>query len=301
MKLIATADWHYTGERPSSRIDDYVSALRRKITVITHTAMMEDCVILQSGDLTDTPFLSYLHFRILSGLLHESEIYTIYGQHDLRYRTRGNTPLDALNTVIPSLHLLENPEPVSLQEGVWLYGCSYGEKVPEITTKGFNILLIHRMILGKEKEFWEVEKGYDDGEDFLRKYKFDLIVSGDNHKAHNFSVKSIKSSRHLFNCGSLMRSRTSQLDHEPRFYLIDTDTREYEVIKIPIEPSENVFDLETKVKFNVKNEHLETFISKLSEGKNFGFKVEDDLNQYELDNEISSDLIKIRKEWMLPC
>jgi hypothetical protein len=305
MKVISTSDWHFTAEVPEKRIDDYTQAMRVKIWNIVQYAKSkydDEIIILHGGDLTDSPFMGYGTFCKLHNLLHGCTILTVYGQHDLRYRNRGNTPLDALEHSLENFEIVRNDpiiiNPIRSSPEIYVYGCSFGEEIPEIKTEGFNILLVHKMILGKEKEDWEIEKGYSDGEEFLKKHKFDLIVSGDNHKAHTASVKSVKGMRYLFNSGSLMRMTTKQIRHRPRFYVLDTDTSTFETVYLPIEASENVFNLEDKVKSDEETEEMRVFMTQLAEHKTIGFNFEEDLVTYEQTNKIPSDLVKIRQECM---
>ena len=89
MKFLITGDWHYTDKTPSCRIDDYPTVLKNKIKSILNIAYKENvAAILQPGDLTDTPFLSYSAYRELYNMFEDIPIYTIYGQHDLRYRNK---------------------------------------------------------------------------------------------------------------------------------------------------------------------------------------------------------------------
>jgi DNA repair exonuclease SbcCD nuclease subunit len=285
MKLLLTEDWHYTDKTPSCRIDDYPQTLKNKIQHILDIADQYDVdAILQPGDLTDTPFLSYFTYRKLFSLLSSYPIYTIYGQHDLRYRNKGNTPLDALNDSLDSFNIV--PETgIVLGNKVDLYGASFEEEIPEIQNpKSFNILLIHKMIVHVALEEWE--KQYDTATSFLSKTKFDLIVSGDNHQSFVVSEKN----KNLVNCGSLMRSTIEQIDHQPCFYIFDTDKRSLQKFFIPIEPWKKVFDLEKKVKEEERNEDMESFVSGLTKHKDMGLHFEDNLYAYMKKNKISKDI-----------
>lgn len=295
MKFIATGDWHCTDKTPESRIDNYPAELLKKINRICYESM--GCLsILQPGDLTDSPFLSYFYFRGLVEFLKPYMIYTIYGQHDLKYRNKGNTPLDALETALDNFHIVEKPICLNRTHDpdVHLYAASFEEDIPKITTKGFNILLIHRMIVGSYEQQWEEDKGYDLASQFLQKHKFDLIISGDNHK----SFIGTKDDRTIINCGSLMRSKIDQIEHEPFYCIFDTDTRTYEKHFIPIRSWEEVFDIEKKLKTEKRNEKLEAFVEGLSLHKEMGLNFADNLINYEKANNIPLELVKIRRSCM---
>jgi DNA repair exonuclease SbcCD nuclease subunit len=247
MLFLLTSDWHCTDKTPGSRIDDYTKAQEEKINFIQETAKKYKVhSILEAGDLTDTSLLSYFAYRkILKRIIFP--IYTIYGQHDLYYRTKGNTPLDALQDAIDDFQILPNGC-LDIGNNIHLYGCSYEEKIPVIVNSdAFNILLIHKMLLAKREENWQDD--YELGNKFLANHAFDLIVSGDNHQTFVFKEHKIgKKKKYLFNCGSLMRSKIDQIDHKPCIFIFDMDNRSFEQIFIPIQPWQKCFDLERKIK-----------------------------------------------------
>ena len=289
MKFLITGDWHYTDKTPSCRIDDYPTVLKNKIKSILNIAYKENvAAILQPGDLTDTPFLSYSAYRELYNMFEDIPIYTIYGQHDLRYRNKGNTPLDALQDSNDWFYILTQ----QLLPKINLIGVSYGEVIPEPTPDVFNILLIHKMIVAVQEAEWQGD--YDLGIDFLTKSKYDLIISGDNHKSFMVGTKK----RFLFNCGSLMRSTIDQIDHRPCFYIFETEDRTYKQFFIPVTIWQKTFDLKKKVKEEERNEHMESFVSGLSEHKDMGLNFADNLFMYLKKNKVDSTITEIIKRNM---
>jgi DNA repair exonuclease SbcCD nuclease subunit len=290
MKFLITGDWHYTDKTPSCRIDDYPEVLKNKIQSIINIAKKEKvAAILQPGDLTDTPFLSYSAYRELYNLLFDIPIFTVYGQHDLRYRNKGNTPLDALQD---SLEWFNVSKKIDIG-ATTVQGVSYGETIPEPTPDVFNILLIHKMIVAVQEAEWQED--YDLGIDFLTNSKYDLIISGDNHKSFMVGTKK----RFLFNCGSLMRSTIDQIDHKPCFYIFETNDRTYKQYFIPVTTWQKTFDLKKKVKEEERNEHMESFVSGLSEHKDMGLNFTDNLFMYLKKNKIEpiiKDIIKRNME-----
>ena len=293
MKILITGDLHYTNKTPERRLDDYPTTLKNKIRHILSLSLLYNVdAIFQPGDLTDTPFLDYANYMGLFDLLAGKflPIYTIYGQHDLKYRNKGNTPVDALNQTLPYFHLAENTEPVELQKDINLYSVSYGEDIPKITTSGFNILMIHKMILFKVEQEWQ--ECYDLGTDFLSKNNFDLIISGDNHQSFKIE-KTGKNKRYLFNCGSLMRSTIAQIDHEPCFYCFDTTTRTYTQHMIPIKPWQECFDLEKKIKEEENSEKMKAYVQGLLKHKSLGLNFKDNLLSYLKINKIGTTVSEI--------
>lgn len=289
MKLLLTSDWHFTDKGPKNRTDDYPNTLIKKIKYILGKSAEYDNPILQAGDMTDTSLLSYSAYTTLLSLLKEGikeqSIWTVYGQHDLLYRNKGNTPLDALEVACDPLRIVRttiifpNHEP-----DIYLYGCSFEEEIPEIQDpKAFNVLLIHKMIVDQHREEWE--EVYPLAPTILKNSTFDLIVSGDNHKSFIVSTGGNKP-RHLINCGSLMRSKIDQIHHKPFFCIFDTETRSYEKHYIPIQDWSEVFDLETKVKEEQKDEMLTSFVSSLSQHKEIGLSFQDNVANFMNENNI---------------
>jgi len=294
MKYIITGDWHLTDKKPENRIDDYEKAVLSKLLFIFETA--KDCgcdAILQPGDMFDNPKPSYEFFCKILDMFNyfpEVSVYTIMGQHDLKYRNEADTALVTLHHACENVHLLKpSDEPMHIQ------GCSWGQSIPDRNIEfRFSILLIHKMII--DKKLWEDQEGHEFANNFLKNNKYHLVVSGDNHKTFHLNL----GNQHLFNMGSLLRSTIDQTEHEPSIIAFDTEyPEEWEVIKIPIEPSERVFQLETIVKQKERNEKLEAFVEGLTMQKDIGLSFVADLMNYEEVNKIPPELIKIRRDSMV--
>ena len=294
MKALISGDWHLTDKQSVNRIDNYEEALFKKLKFISKTAQTNHCdCIIQPGDFFNQPNPSYEFFSKVIDLVKNMDmyIYTIMGQHDLKYRNAEDTALVALEKACPTLVLLGI---TTYKNDCCIHGCSWGDPIPEPDPNyAFNILVIHKMIV--ERKLWEEQEDFEYGELFLAKYKYDLIVSGDNHKAFHMSL----GKRYLFNCGSLMRSSIDQADHNPVIHIFDTkDPLKTKMIHVPCEPSENIFKFETVVKDKERNEKLEAFVSGLTLQKEMGLDFENDLVTYESSNKIEDFLIKIRQDCM---
>lgn len=310
MKILLTGDWHITTNQPKKRIDNYFKAQKKKLQYILILAEQEKCsLILQPGDFFDSHKANdFLKREMIKTLLEEPKVNlkTIFGQHDLRYHSSdtNNTPL----RVLEAAHALDilgqeqiDPAPIAIirsgnsvvvPSGIHLYGASWFEDIPKITTKGTNILVIHKMII-KDKPLWEGQEDATKGNILLRTLDFDLIVSGDNHQSFVCSHKS----KHLVNCGSLMRSTTAQLDHKPVVYIYDTKDKSLEEHFIPIEPIEKVFDLSVIEKEKKENKELEAFVAQLkSDSKIDGLDYAKNLKIYLKDNETEQGTLDIIEE-----
>ena len=292
--LLITGDFHITDKIPQNRIDNFEEALLIKLNFIFETAKQNDCIILQPGDFFDSPSPSYKLFTKIVKLLNiykRTTIYSILGQHDLRFRNTENIASKALEQSCKNFILLSN---ICLPfNNLFIYPASYNEKIPKIRDpKEFNILLIHKMIL-QEKIWWE-QTEYADASNFLRTNAFQLVVSGDNHQGFICDQKT--TGKRLFNCGSLTRSKIDQVNHKPFIIIFDTDTKEYKQIFIPIEPPEKVFNLEKVEREKEKNENLEAFVAGLSSDKEIGLKFEDNLNAFMAEINVKSDIRQIIEE-----
>lgn len=269
MKIGCTGDWHITDKKPQSRLDEnYLRTIIHKIFFILETCKQNEVgLIIQPGDFLDRPSLSYGVYELLwetfNYWLTENNIsvFTIYGQHDLYYRSKENTTLSALifTGVINELHSY------AMQvKNVDIYGCGWEEEIPKIAVKSnFNVLAIHRMII-KDKKLWPDQTNFIKAVDLLKQHDFDLIISGDNHRGFADEYKG----KHLINCGSLMRSSIDQSNHYPHFWIFDTDTKEMVKFLIPIEPANKILNLEEAAKEKVINENLELFIDGLKKTEN---------------------------------
>jgi len=295
MILALLPDIHLRSSNPENRIDNYEESLWEKLRYIwdypykTKTTRPPDLVFLQPGDFFDGPIQSNaLLSRCFNNLAHRT-IYTVWGQHDLKYRTKGNTVLD----VLMSGEIVEFRAFGTLTKQVVLYSCSYDEKIPVITTPDdLNILLIHKMIV--EEKIWEGQVEYTWANTILRQTKFDLIVSGDNHQS--FIVES--KNRLLVNCGSLMRIRKDQINHKPMFVIYDTDTRKYQKVYIPIKPAEEVFDMAMLEREKEKDERLAAYVEGLIEGCEIGLDFQANLFAAIKTNKVNESVETIIKEAM---
>lgn len=291
MKFLISSDWHFTDKTPESRKDNYPRVQEDKIRYILYASLEYEASILLGGDVTDNALLNYLAYRRLYNLLGDSIIYTVYGQHDLLYRNNGNTPVDALQDALTHFKILQSKdEPEHLEMGISkvdIYGCSFEEEIPEIKNpSNFNILIIHRLIVDQHLEKWD--EGHTLGKTLLDSTKFDLIVSGDNHKGFIYSTTVGPKQRHLINCGSLMRSKIDQINHKPFFCIFDTVKRSYEKIYIPVKDWSEVFDAETKVKEEQKNEMLDSFVKALAvpTHKKVGLNFRDNIHKFMEENNV---------------
>ncbi len=297
MKILCLGDFHLNNKQPVNRIDDYWHTAKKKLEWALVTAKRKGAsVIIAPGDFTDSPSISYSAYSDILSILKENlnskmTMLSIWGQHDMRYRTMENTALSAIEVAFantPEFRSLEANE-VCDMENVSFYGSSYGDEVPNPIEGHFNILIVHRMLI--EEKLWNAQEEYEPSNTFLRQHPFDLIVSGDNHRP--FLTQAGGSKRLLVNCGAMLRSNIDQVDHKPFVVLFDTETKEHEKIYIPIEDGEKVFKIGEVELAKERNANLETFISGLSNNKSIDLTFEDNLKRFIKENNIGEEISQI--------
>ena len=276
MKFLVTGDWHIDNSMIKTRKDNVLAACMDKIGQIFSIAQSHNCdAVLQPGDFFEShkanDFLKQYVIQFLKSGMANIPVYTILGQHDLRYHSSNinNTPLKVLEAA-GVINILKDKPLVYPQDKVYIYGASWYEEIPRPMRelKGFNILMCHKMIV--DSKIWEGQEDHTYGKILLKTTDYDLIVSGDNHK-HFIMHSGIKSSigkKLLINCGSLLRTRIDQEDHKPCVYVYNTAPREgepvFEQVYLIVDDFENVIRLAEAKKIKEENEKLKEFVKALS-------------------------------------
>lgn len=269
MKIVCLGDLHIRKHPPEKRIDkDYFSTILKKLTYVLDIS--EDSgvdLILQPGDFFDHfntpyPIVSKILYLITK---YRIPWYVVYGQHDLIFHSLKEVSGTALNLVsAPDYVSILSDSPIYMEDwnsnSIALYGKSWGEKFPTIEdTNCFNVLVAHHMVTNNGP-LWPGQKDYQDVKEIQRNKGFDLMVFGDNHNTFFRSVRN----RHVFNCGSLMRSSIDQQNHRPMFAIYDTkNNKPIEKIEIPIAPAREIFDFEAHEQERQKSEKTSALISRL--------------------------------------
>jgi len=241
MKAILLSDGHLLWEKPVSRIDDVKSVQFIKWGFVLEYAHINKCIILQAGDFFNRPRSWYLLPEVMKLLKKHREvpIYCVFGQHDTYMyseKTREATSLGIVE-IADMVHVLGN-KPV-LENGVDLYGCSYGQEVPKVKkdrTRIPAILVIHAPIA--EKALWPGQQ-YMDATDFIKKHEeFDVILCGDIHQSFRLRYKG----RWIVNTGPLIRREATLYNfaHRPGFFVYDSVDESMAWMEIPHRPAEEV-------------------------------------------------------------
>lgn len=262
MKLLCMGDLHYRASQPRGRKDDYVTALLGKVRQVVRIADEHDCqYIIQPGDMFDRPEVPMWLLREAIRIHGRGRVLCVLGQHDQRYHHHAvaNTPVGVMEAA-RAVRVL-GPRPYR-QPGVEFYGASWSDDIPPPgPSKACKVLVAHRMVV-KAGPLWPGQTDYTRAGRMLRKHKYDLIVTGDNHQ---FFVEQDTSARprYLVNCGSLMRTNTDQADHRPSVVVYDTERRSIQVVELDVAPASEVLDTEHADEGRARSEELEAFIEEV--------------------------------------
>jgi DNA repair exonuclease SbcCD nuclease subunit len=264
MKILCCGDQHITNKKPRNRTDDYYRTVLGKLRQEFQIAKEEECsCVLLPGDVFDTYKENHHVAQEVMKIIQKSQlmVFAIAGQHDQQFHNPDltGTTLGTLVTAGVINILSANPTPIT--NGVAIYGASWNELIPEITTPDrLNILVLHKMIV--DEKLWAEQEGHVWANHMLIQHKFDLIVSGDNHT--QFFAN--KGNRHLINLGSMMRSTIAQLNHRPAVAVYDTDTKEVDIIDLDYKPFDEVMQLDRATKEKEHNENMDSFVKSLKKG-----------------------------------
>lgn len=219
MKLTLIGDMHITDKRPSCRNDkNYAQTCMYKL----HEALLPDTdLVLQAGDFFDSHTISN---RILGDTINllrvlSKQVLCVFGQHDKRFHSIDHSDT-ALRILCETLYVSTFP----LQtKAVSITACHFGMDIPEPQKSDFNILILHKMIT-KSGPLFPGQIDFVPAKDFLEKHNYDLILSGDNHQTFIEEM----GGRFLVNPGCMMRKTIDMIDHEPCFFIFDTDSKQLE-------------------------------------------------------------------------
>jgi len=242
MKFICAADLHISDKCPKSRKGNYFEQIIKKfeqILIITKNKTNSKLLTI-AGDFFDSPTVPYKVTKTVLNIINKYDltILVVSGQHDTRYHVSGldNTPLGILQES-GAVKILKNDEVFNFKN-VSFIGAGWNEEPKEEA----DVLVIHRMVT-KRGELWPGQTNYSTAHAILRKYPWaKCIISGDNHIPHSLRLSKGEYKLQV-NCGSMMRSTKTQIDYQPRCWVIDSANWKAKPIKIGCLPYDAVFDL----------------------------------------------------------
>jgi predicted phosphodiesterase len=240
------SDLHIRLDTPKCRTDDFVKTQVNKVLFIQELCNKHNIPLGVAGDIGQGPIKNWpprlvtMAINLFSGF--DRKAYAIPGQHDLpnhdikRVGDSGFGALMASNSVIPLFNNKGTHEAKIVEVNGYRLGIvGFPYDVPivdyefeeEVDRK---IALVHMMVI-HSKKLWSQQTGHSLAQHLLRKFDYDLIVSGDNHLPFVVEYKD----KVLVNCGSVSRQKSDQIDHRPRVYLYYAETNEVKPVYIPID------------------------------------------------------------------
>jgi predicted phosphodiesterase len=271
-QLILTADWHLRETIPVSRTDDFWTEQWKKVLWINELQEEHDCPVLHSGDLfhhwKPSPYLLNYTIAHLPKMF-----YTVYGNHDLPQHNldeRNKCGVEVLNNadlleVLPGTHFGQIPTKSSL------------------VIQEREILVWHVLTFKKQLPFPGCTEM--SAREILRKYKkYDLIVTGDNHKTFTDTLNG----RLLVNPGSITRQTAAQINHRPCVFLYYAETNTVEKVYIPI--SEGVISREHLEQTEKRDSRISAFISSLDTDYESDVSFKQNLKKFYAKNRVRTEV-----------
>ena len=297
MKFLILGDFHRNPKRPRSRLDDYGEAQDKKLKYVmdfAYHAPTIDCIV-QVGDMFEEANGQPLHFiNSTVDLLAPREyglvqLFTIRGNHDVPFRSINST--NTAYSVLERTGVIKtlNDRPHSFK-GVDFYGVSYGEDIPKVNNKDkFNVLVTH-VGISKDAPKFEMSEPWYASKEYLQKCKeYNLVCAGHNHT----HLVDTYRGRTLIQPGSLMRSTIAQTEHEPCFYVFDTEENYYEQHFIPISPADEVFDIASHEQKKEQVDQLVTFAEGFNEDVELDLDFRGNVQNMIHEQNVSDDVVEI--------
>lgn len=218
---ICTADWHLQLTPPIWRSNepDWLDAMARPINEIKSLQHRFDCSVFIVGDIFDkwnsSPEL--INWAIDNMPL---GVCAIAGQHDLPYHSLKDIHKSAFATLIKADNIQYTSAlscPYQINEMI-IYGYNYGctIKIPEEKSKELKVAIAHQYVWIDGCNYQNAPNIGRVGRLEKQLTKYDVVIFGDNHIG--FLMKIGKTT--IFNCGSLMRRHSDQIDYTPMVGLL---------------------------------------------------------------------------------
>ena len=240
-KVVFVGDIHLKGSNPISRKDNYAEVILNRIRFIRDYANSIDCTtIIFLGDIFDTVNTSLQYFSHCLSLFKEIsnsgiDLYTIVGNHDIRYDSIETLPITPLGILLESgaVKLLDS---LTIDD-VYIKGCHFPDTPKENTNLDlYSILLLHRFY----------ENGFNEEpitRDNILSLGYDTYILGHDHRP--YSTINIEDERDIkiIRPGSLARNSSDSYNklRKPRILVLDTDTKDFYYEEVPSESGELIF------------------------------------------------------------
>ncbi len=229
--------------------------MKRPLDEIRALQKKHGCQVFYAGDIFDkwNSSAELINFA----LNHLPYGWAIPGQHDLPEHNQDEIKRSAYWTLVEAdklqmlgeigdeyIYYYDEYEPSRDNDRkIIVHGFPYGQKIVPITKREKNAIYVsiaHEYIWIPGHTYSEA-KAPSEGDLTRRRIKFqdgriqgyDVMVYGDNHRGFTGLGAGLEHSTEIFNCGTLMRRRSDEVDYRPQVGLL-LDTGEIVVHKLDI-------------------------------------------------------------------
>jgi DNA repair exonuclease SbcCD nuclease subunit len=245
MKFIYTSDLHGRGKNSAKRIGDYYSDWIAKFTEIVSLAKEKgDENLIVGGDFWDRSVVSNSMVDDVVDIIETSnvKVYVTFGNHDL---TMCNMEASKSSSLAHMIRRSENISFLDELEGddFYIKGISYYYGIEEkIKEEGLICKETDKFTIAVPHAFITIKGFHPQVSHVIAKdinTNFDLILC--SHFHFDWNVKKVKNTSFV-NVGAVGRLSVTEINHEPKVVLVDTTTREVEIIKLQsAKPGKQVF------------------------------------------------------------
>jgi predicted phosphodiesterase len=292
MKLLASGDMHLDGSKtPICRTDNYYQAQVTALEYVNHLTEKYNAKRIDAGDIVDRAVGQSVSEAIATIDLIRKNIdglIAIAGNHCLK-----NKSLDYLDESIISvpikygniIHVWKEPYLIP-DSNVMVHGFNWGEEISHISEEersdgNVHIGLYHGFVDERENTLIGGLVAEDIVHEFYKDYSF--IITADHHKPFTYSYEGCT----LINTGSLMRRTAIQIDFKPRVWLIDTETKEFEPLYLPIE--DGVISDKHLVIEKEREERIDSFVLTMDEEYELTDSFEKNVEAYIAENKYNKE------------
>ena len=287
MKLAIIGDIHQSDVSPTSRTDDYKKTIFGKLEFIKDVCNQRGVdVAVCLGDIFHRKNPNLNSHEMVRNLIEifssfEGKVLEIPGNHDISMTSKNlqRQPLAVLEEA-GAISVLGYPYSKNFcfsTESFDVYGLGYADCNDKLSEHYFNlnseivendkcnVLCIHQMLLPDGDSFFGDFLNFAE----LAQFDFDVICCGHYHPG--FTPQVIQKYGKLFiNPGAIARGSLDvhNLDKTPSFIILDIESKDkiaWEVVQIPHEPSNKVFDMQKVNRSLVAKEDIENFTSTLKD------------------------------------
>lgn len=241
--IIFVGDVHLKGSSPISRKDDYPEVILNKLLYIADCAEELDCkYIFFLGDIFDTVNTSIQYFSHALGVFKSIrdkgiELYTIVGNHDIRYNSMDSFPYTPLGILVNS-GIMKLLDEIIIDDDIYIKGFHYPNEItPNRHDDLYSIVLLHRFY---ESGFNEVPVTRED----VINLGYDSYILGHDHRPYiTQDIYDDGRNIKVIRTGSVARNSSDQYNRmrKPRFLIFDTESKEYTYQEVQSENGIDVF------------------------------------------------------------